>query len=171
MKTVIKELREINKYTQSDLASFLGISRQMYIKYETGEVEPPISIVKKLSTLFKVNYATIIDGNSHPKVEYKIKEQKPLCVADSASNVLYSQSLLQIFQNLCYLKYEELFKLLTEVVNLMEEKKSQTKILSQNDNLTGFYKFSGKIKTDYSNKSYKDLLCAEIDYRYGNNEK
>ncbi len=42
MKTVIelfRELREDNDYSQSEIASVLGISQQHYSKYETGEYD------------------------------------------------------------------------------------------------------------------------------------
>ena len=37
MKESIKNLREKHNYSQSYLATYLEVSRQMYIKYESGE--------------------------------------------------------------------------------------------------------------------------------------
>ena len=56
MKESIKNLREKHNYSQSYLATYLEVSRQMYIKYESGEVEPPVHIVVKLAKLYKVSY-------------------------------------------------------------------------------------------------------------------
>ena len=45
MKSVMdlfRELREDHDYSQSDIASVLGISQQHYSKYETGEYELPL---------------------------------------------------------------------------------------------------------------------------------
>lgn len=45
MKSVMdlfRELREDHDYSQSEIASVLGISQQHYSKYETGEYELPL---------------------------------------------------------------------------------------------------------------------------------
>ena len=62
MESVIKILREKNRYTQVRLAELLGISRQALIKYENLEQEPPVSTVRALSKLFEVSYDCIIDN-------------------------------------------------------------------------------------------------------------
>ena len=65
MESVIKILREKNRYTQVKLAEELGISRQALIKYENMELEPPVSIVRSLSKIFSVNYDCFIDNKLH----------------------------------------------------------------------------------------------------------
>lgn len=78
MKETIKKLREQNNYSQSALAELLHISRQMYVKYENGEVDPPVKIIMKLCSLYKVSYDFIIDNklskikssNIHSEVTY-----------------------------------------------------------------------------------------------------
>lgn len=64
MKDVLIKLRTENRYSQNLLAKELGISRQAYIKYETGEVEPSVEIVRKLSRIFHVSYAYLIDNGN-----------------------------------------------------------------------------------------------------------
>ena len=68
MKSVIKILREQNRYTQTKLAEVLGISRPAYINYENLEQDLPISVVKALSKLFNVSYECIIE-NKLPETE------------------------------------------------------------------------------------------------------
>ena len=85
MNNTIKALREQNNYSQAAVAQFLGISRQMYIKYETGLVEPPVKIVSDLAHFYHVTYDMIIDdafGNK--KGIYEIPEEPALEVHDSA---------------------------------------------------------------------------------------
>ena len=75
MKDSIKALREKHNYSQSYLATYLQVSRQMYIKYESGDVEPPVKIVVALAKLYSVSYSQIIDDEFSPnkeKVSYKI---------------------------------------------------------------------------------------------------
>lgn len=62
MESVIKILREKNRYTQVRLAEDLGISRQALIKYENLEQEPPLSVIRGLSKIFSVGYECFIDN-------------------------------------------------------------------------------------------------------------
>ena len=93
MKGTIKKLREKHNYSQSYLATYLKISRQMYIKYESGEVEPPVRIVVALAKLYDVSYSIIIDDklcSSKDSVSYKINNHTEKSVASAA--VLYSSN-------------------------------------------------------------------------------
>lgn len=62
MESIIKILREKNRYTQVKLAEELGISRQALIKYENMEMEPPLSVIRALSRIFAVSYECLIDN-------------------------------------------------------------------------------------------------------------
>jgi transcriptional regulator with XRE-family HTH domain len=84
MKDSIKALREKHNYSQSYLATYLQVSRQMYIKYESGEVEPPVKVVVALAKLYSVSYSQIIDDEFSPnkeKVSYKIHQDSESEVA------------------------------------------------------------------------------------------
>lgn len=54
MKEILKYLRQTNSYTQEEIAHKLEISRQSYIKYENGDVEPGEKIIRKLSIIYSV---------------------------------------------------------------------------------------------------------------------
>ena len=56
MESVVKILREQNRYTQTRLAQILGISRPALINYENMEQDLPLFVVKELSKLFNVSY-------------------------------------------------------------------------------------------------------------------
>ncbi len=62
MESVIKTLREKNRYTQVKLAQELGISRQALIKYESMEQELPVNVIRGLSKIFSVSYECFIDN-------------------------------------------------------------------------------------------------------------
>jgi len=66
MESIVRTLREKNRYTQTGLAEELGISRQALIKYENMELDLPLSVVRQLSKLFNVSYECLID-NSLPE--------------------------------------------------------------------------------------------------------
>ena len=84
MKEILRQLREEHFFSQGTVAKELGISRQSYIKYEAGEVEPSVEIIRKVSKLYQVPYETIIDNKVHLINEYVIKDHK-LEVADSGA--------------------------------------------------------------------------------------
>ena len=73
----LEKLREQNRYTQVQLASLLGISRQALIKYESLEQEPSVSTVRALASIFKVDYSCIIDNKL--AVTSSEKEKNNLC--------------------------------------------------------------------------------------------
>lgn len=89
MKDILIKLRQENRYSQSLLSNVLGISRQAYIKYESGEVEPSVEIVRKLSKIYKVPYSVLIDNDLQYLQKsklYVIPEETYLCVADSGAS-------------------------------------------------------------------------------------
>lgn len=75
MKEILRELREKNNLSQATVAEYLGVSRQMYMKYESGENEISVKMVVLLSRLYKVSYEQIIDNKiekeGSKKTEYK----------------------------------------------------------------------------------------------------
>ena len=82
MENIIKSLREQKGFSQEELAGQLGISRQTYIKYETGAVEMPLDVVRKVSQIFEIDYSCIIDNQLPKEPSYDIQksvssEEKP----------------------------------------------------------------------------------------------
>lgn len=96
MKETIRVLREKHNYSQATVAKYLNISRQMYIKYESGEAEPPVKVVVGLSRLYKVDYAQIIDNTETQNKtasynnNYTVKKSEGLYVA--SPSVAYGSS-------------------------------------------------------------------------------
>lgn len=51
----LKELRLSAKKTQKELATFLGVDRTTYTKYETGASEPTFETLSRLATYYQVS--------------------------------------------------------------------------------------------------------------------
>ena len=124
MKETLKALREKNNYSQATVAKYLGISRQMYIKYESGEAEPPVKVIVALSKLYKVDYAQIIDNaaGSHIAKENiydKSKISGNFCVA--SPSVAYGSSSPVVMNN----NFELIKTIIPYMLCLLSRKKSR----------------------------------------------
>ena len=82
MKEILKYLRQLNSFSQEQIAQKLGISRQSYIKYENGSVIPNNSTVHHLAAIYGVSEEFIrrnnipsLNENSQKSAEFNIKEK------------------------------------------------------------------------------------------------
>ena len=76
MFNILKYLREEQSLSQDDLTSALGLSRQTISKYENGETNFTLDIIKKLSQFFDVDYSCFMDNKLPVRPEYNIIEGK-----------------------------------------------------------------------------------------------
>ena len=60
---VIKELREKNNITQSQLAEMLGVSDKAVSKWETGRGYPDITLLEPIADAFKISLPELISGH------------------------------------------------------------------------------------------------------------
>ena len=72
MKSLLT-LRKRKGLTQKDMADYLGISRQAYANYETGNREPDIHTLKSLSEYFHVSIDTLLDNESPSIKKHGVK--------------------------------------------------------------------------------------------------
>lgn len=70
MKLRLKIIRKVNNYTQSDIASILGVTQRTYSKYETGELSLKIEQLVELSNFYKLTTDYILGiVSDSPKLE------------------------------------------------------------------------------------------------------
>ena len=162
MKETLLYLRELNHYSQAYIAKYLNISRQMYSKYENGEVDAGVKSVVALCKLYNVPYDVILENKLSNKesVTYKIKEDYDLSV--ESSSPVYSASSLksetkqkagyyynQILSLLPHLVYSEELDLLSKLAKKVEIQTEKVKIenhaknISEKDAEILFEHFSG----------------------------
>lgn len=158
MNETIRKLREQHNYSQTYLALCLKVSRQMYIKYENGEVEPPVHVIKALCKLYDVSYDVIIDGRSEetalpdmvadPAPAYCAKDEgSAYCYPISFEGYKEEDSLSEKIQRLS----KDSFKMLVSFVNflLLEDKdKPPTIIPPKIKSKKAFFDLAGKIDID-----------------------
>ena len=61
---VIKELREKNKLTQSELAAKLNVSDKTVSKWETAKGYPDISLLEPIASVFGISITELLSGNA-----------------------------------------------------------------------------------------------------------
>ena len=154
MKDTIKALREKYNYSQSYLATYLQVSRQMYIKYESGEVEPPVKVVVALAKLYSVSYSQIIDDEFSPnkeKVSYKIHQDSESEVASPIVSYDFSSKkpktqLALVTASLENLSEESLVSVGAFIKMLQTEQIVANKPISKSKK--AFFELAGKIFLD-----------------------
>ena len=72
MSIVLRDIREKFNITKEDMAKKLDITRQTYYKYESGESELTLDVVKKIANIFSVDYNDIIENRIPQNIEYNI---------------------------------------------------------------------------------------------------
>ena len=88
---VIKELREKNKITQSQLADMLGVSDKAISKWETGRGYPDITLLEPIASAFHVSVTELISGTTVSNVNVSANMLKSkFYVCPVCGNVIHS---------------------------------------------------------------------------------
>ena len=70
---IIKELREHQKLTQTELGYIIGVSDKTVSKWETGKGLPDISLIEPLSKALKVSVIELMNGEYITNKNHTIK--------------------------------------------------------------------------------------------------
>ena len=70
------ELRKEKKMTQKEIASEIGIARTTYVRYENGEIQPPLDMIIKLSTLFNCSTDYLLNNEQKKEPLSNREEQE-----------------------------------------------------------------------------------------------
>ncbi|WP_413478791.1 helix-turn-helix transcriptional regulator [Vibrio hibernica] len=62
LKDVLKAMREKKQLKQSEVAEYVGVTAQTYMKWENGKNEPKASDVKKLAEVLEISESEICRG-------------------------------------------------------------------------------------------------------------
>lgn len=88
---VIKELREKNKITQSQLADSLGVSDKAISKWETGKGYPDITLLEPIAEIFHVSVTELISGTTVSNVNVSANMLRSVFyVCPVCGNVIHS---------------------------------------------------------------------------------
>ena len=130
MKEILRTLRNEKNYSQSAVASYLEISRQMYNKYEKGTAEPSLKNIKKLCELYKVSADIFFQNKSEKKSElysYESDNLSAMCVASPAAhygpsspNSNKNNLLAELIKLLPLLQFGEQISLMSRLARIIE---------------------------------------------------
>lgn len=103
----LKELRKERKLKQTDVADVLCCSQGVYSRYESGEREPPLDIIKKLADFYSVtlDYLMGIDTEPNADVHPAQQENAPADMRAEAKRILEGMNDEQYQAALQYLKF------------------------------------------------------------------
>lgn len=145
----LKNLREKHGFSQTYVASILGVSRQMYIKYENGLVEPSLYAVRELRKLYGVTYEDILDGS---KPLYCTAEEAPVyCVTRSREKIL-----LHKIQTAVHIMSREKLETVLAFVSFLNSNVPGKKLKSKK----AFFDLIGKVNLDAD--SVSDFRMASM---------
>lgn len=165
MKETLLYLRELNNYSQNFVASYLNISRQMYSKYENGDVDPGVKSVIALCKLYKVSYDVILENKFNNTAEsekqnsfsYRIKQEfgrdlevatpAPVYSANRENNNYYYQKMLSYLPHLTYTQALDMLQKLARKIEVQGQKNrpyTEAANLSDKEARDLFEYFSGK---------------------------
>jgi len=68
---IIADLRKAKDWSQTELATNSGVSREMIGKYERGEAVPSIDAAKKIADAFEVSMDYLIGEGTHASFDKK----------------------------------------------------------------------------------------------------
>jgi transcriptional regulator with XRE-family HTH domain len=135
MKEVLRSLRNQNNYSQSAVAEYLKISRQMYNKYEKGTAEPSLKNIKKLCELYKVSADVFLNNiqKNENKVSYlytsetsSLKVASPAVPYGKSPETVNSKNLLaELIRLIPLLHLNEQISLMSRLATIIE---NQTRI-------------------------------------------
>lgn len=64
----LKDLREDNDFTQTQIAEYLYVKQSTYSQYERGSRNVPIDLLSKLSDFYDVSTDYILGRTDNPKL-------------------------------------------------------------------------------------------------------
>ncbi|WCE32643.1 helix-turn-helix transcriptional regulator [Vibrio sp. SCSIO 43137] len=76
LQDVLKETREIRGLKQSEIAEYVGVTPQTYMKWENGKNEPKASHLKKLAEILKVSEIEMCRGKRNSESYHPIEFMK-----------------------------------------------------------------------------------------------
>ena len=70
------KLREINNYSQEEIANYLGVGQTTYSRYENLKTYPDIFIIKKLAKLYQISIDDLVDDIDNELITIQLTNEE-----------------------------------------------------------------------------------------------
>lgn len=107
-KLRLKMVRKELKMTQTEFAKELGISKPTYVRYELGQMYPPISILDILIRKFSINGHWFIKGEGDMFQDMNSEDLLSISLADPRKAELFNYMQVPEIEQIILAKLEEL---------------------------------------------------------------
>lgn len=74
-------LRKMNQYTQEEVASRIGVSRQAVAKWESGESAPDVINCNALAEMYNVSLDDLVNYNEKKRMDWPSHQRISICLA------------------------------------------------------------------------------------------
>ena len=181
MKEILKYLRQLNSFSQEEIAFRLGISRQSYIKYEKGFVVPSEQVVAHLAKIYGVTTG-YIEENKVPVPEvkkpatYTFREERDFSAAEPKVQYgtsprkfydgVFDGNVIQIINSSEKKQLKEGQRIKFYIEDEKEDLERRKKAL---ETIMDIVSRSKPVKFDDDDPYYKKALMEALDEKYGLN--
>lgn len=69
-KENLKKIRKVKNVTQNQLASLIGKTRLTIARYENGEINPPLKIIKRIADALNVSLDALISDKDREMINF-----------------------------------------------------------------------------------------------------
>lgn len=93
----LKKLRDLEGWTQEEVAKKLGVTKQTYSNYEREERKPGLKMIQKLAEVYQVDIDRVFGSDlvKEEPIEYNVNEQIPVIGTIAAgAPILAEQNIL-----------------------------------------------------------------------------
>jgi len=100
LRDVLKEMRERKQLKQSEVAEYVGVTAQTYMKWENGKNEPKASDIKKLAEILSVSESEICRGKTFTTKVGELKfMKKTASIMNEIDEVTFTSTLFEFIQD------------------------------------------------------------------------
>ena len=113
----IKELRNKYKFTQTELADKVGVTKSTIAAYENDSRLPSYDVLIKMADVFKVSIDSILLNRSENRMDISGLNPSQISILESLVSCFKKSELLETFYNNDQIDIEGLMKKYPDIVN------------------------------------------------------
>ena len=113
----IKELRKKYKYTQTELAEKVGVTKSTIAAYENDSRQPSYEVLIKMADVFNVSIDSLLLNRTESKIDISGLNPSQVSILESLVSYFRKSELLEAFYGNDQIDIEGLMKKYPDIVN------------------------------------------------------